>query len=154
MPYPTALRVMPAPMTDIVEGYCELTLQTPDPAGLSDFYINVLGLEVLDRTDDRVWLTCGPRARLGLWTPGEKEFGDEGGRHVHFAFSVGPDRLDVVVLRLERLSVAYRGPVEHDGGDRSLYFEDPEGNVVELWDFFERGDGAQEGVTALAQERA
>jgi hypothetical protein len=27
----------------------------------------------------------------------------------------------------------------HDGGDRSLYAEDPEGNVVEVWDFFGRG---------------
>jgi catechol-2,3-dioxygenase len=32
-----------------------------------------------------------------------------------------------------------RGPEEHDGGDRSLYVEDPEGNVVEVWDFFGRG---------------
>ena len=30
------------------------------------------------------------------------------------------------------------GPEEHDGGDRSLYVEDPEGNVVEVWDFFAR----------------
>jgi hypothetical protein len=28
------------------------------------------------------------------------------------------------------------GPIEHDGGDRSIYCEDPEGNVVEVWDFF------------------
>jgi hypothetical protein len=27
--------------------------------------------------------------------------------------------------------------------------EDPEGNVVEVWDFFERGEGAREGVAAL-----
>jgi catechol-2,3-dioxygenase len=24
-----------------------------------------------------------------------------------------------------------------EGGDRSIYFRDPEGNVAELWDFFE-----------------
>jgi hypothetical protein len=39
--------------------------------------------------------------------------------------------------------------VEHEGGDRSVYFVDPEGNVVEAWDFFEHGDGAQVGVQAL-----
>lgn len=43
-----------------------------------------------------------------------------------------------------------RGPVAHPGGDRSLYLEDPAGNVVELWDFFLRSDGAAEGVRALA----
>lgn len=30
------------------------------------------------------------------------------------------------------------GPVKHDGGDRSLYVSDPEGNIVEAWDHFER----------------
>jgi catechol-2,3-dioxygenase len=45
--------------------------------------------------------------------------------------------------------VPHAGAVEHDGGDRSFYFEDPEGNVVEAWDFFERGDGARAGVDAL-----
>jgi catechol-2,3-dioxygenase len=39
--------------------------------------------------------------------------------------------------------------VEHPGGDRSIYVEDPEGNVVEVWDFFSHGDGAREGVDAL-----
>jgi hypothetical protein len=29
-------------------------------------------------------------------------------------------------------------------------FEDPEGNVVEAWDFFEDGDGATAGIAALA----
>jgi hypothetical protein len=27
--------------------------------------------------------------------------------------------------------------------------EDPEGNVVEVWDFFEHGEGARDGVDAL-----
>jgi hypothetical protein len=46
--------------------------------------------------------------------------------------------------------VMLTGPVEHDGGDRSLYVEDLEGNVVEVWDFFERGEGRREGAAALA----
>jgi len=40
--------------------------------------------------------------------------------------------------RLERWGAEVEGPVEHEGGDRSLYVSDPEGNVVEVWDFFER----------------
>jgi hypothetical protein len=40
------------------------------------------------------------------------------------------------------------GPVEHDGGDRSLYVRDPEGNLVEAWDLFER-PGA--GVDSLRE---
>jgi catechol 2,3-dioxygenase-like lactoylglutathione lyase family enzyme len=122
-----------------VAGLCELTLETRALNELARFYTELLGLEVLSRARDRIWLACGPRARLGLWTPGAKEFGDRGGRHVHFALSVEPGRLPTIAARARAGGGLVRGPVEHDGGDRSLYLEDPEGNVVELWDFFERG---------------
>ncbi|QEC48711.1 VOC family protein [Baekduia soli] len=138
-------------MTMLTRGLSELTLQTRDPDGLARFYEAVLGLPVLSREDDRVWLACGEQTRLGLWSPGEKEFGDEGGRHVHYAFSVAPGALDEIAGRLRALGREPRGPVEHDGGDRSLYFEDPEGNLVEAWDIFEQGEGAREGVAALSE---
>jgi len=126
-----------------------MTLEARDPAALGSFYRAVFGWDELSREDDRVWLGCGGRSRLGLWAPGAKEFGDEGGRHVHFALSVSPGRLDEVLERLDELGVEHRGPVEHAGGDRSVYFADPEGNVVETWDFFQHGAGARAGVEAL-----
>ena len=135
--------------TCLVDGVCEVTLETSDPAGLEAFYTSALGLEVLSREGGRTWLACGPRARMGLWTPGEKEFGDRGDRHVHFALSVSPGALDSVCARLRELGVEFRGPVEHPGGDRSLYCEDPAGNVLELWDFFERAQ-RPDPVNALA----
>ena len=134
----------------LTDGFAELTLEARDRAALERFYVDVLGLEVLAREQDRTWLKAGDHARLGLWTPGEKEFGDEGGRHVHFAFTASPGRLDEIIARLRRSASNCRGPVEHDGGDRSLYVEDPEGNVVEVWDFFARGRAADE----LASEEA
>ena len=123
----------------LVDGFAELTLETRDAARMEHFYVEAMGLRVLSRADDRVWLAAGPHARLGLWAPGEQEYGDRGGRHVHFAFSAAPGCLDALKARLEAHGGAVRGPEEHDGGDRSLYVEDPEGNVVEVWDFFERG---------------
>jgi len=72
--------------------------------------------------------------------PGPKEFGDEGGVHVHFAFTVAPGSLEAMATRVRELGVPVEGPVTHDGGDRSLYVTDPEGNVVEAWDLFERED--------------
>ena len=130
----------------------ELTLQVRDLAALEAFYTDVLGLRVLSREDDRVWLAAGERSRLGLWLPGEKEFGDEGGAHVHYAFGVEPGTLDAIVTRLRERDVEVKGPVEHPGGDRSIYLSDPEENVVEAWDFFDRGEGAREGTDALAKE--
>ena len=135
-----------------VAGLCELTLQVRDLEVLEGFYSDVFGLKALKREDDRVWLAIGERARLGLWLPGEKEFGDEGGTHVHFAFGAEPGTLDGLAARLHERGIPSKGPIEHPGGDRSLYLEDPEGNVVEVWDFFERGEGAAHGTDALAKE--
>ncbi len=130
------------------DGICEMTLEARDMALLERFYVHAFGLRVLAREEDRVWLAAGERTRLGLWAPGPKEFGDEGGRHVHYAFSAAPGRLDALRERLEGHGASVRGPVEHPGGDRSIYVEDPEGNIVEVWDFFGRG----RPVEALAAE--
>jgi catechol-2,3-dioxygenase len=135
-----------------VSGLVELTLQVRDLEALEAFYVDVFGLRVLKRDDDRIWLAAGEHSRLGLWLPGEKDFGDEGGAHVHYAFGAEPGTLDALAARLEDRGVPLRGPEEHPGGDRSIYVEDPEGNVVEVWDFFERGEGAAWGTDALAKE--
>ena len=146
----SALATRPVHPVMLTRGFAELTIEVRDLDALERFYREVFSLRVLAREDDRVWLAAGDDARLGLWLPGEKEFGDEGGRHVHYAFSAGPGGLDRLAARLDDAGHPYRGPVEHDGGDRSLYVEDLEGNVVEVWDFFERGEGRRDGASALA----
>jgi len=132
-------------------GICELVLETDDVQSLHGFY-RELGLRPLLEEGDRRWLAAGEHCRLGIWPPGEKEFSDRGGRHVHFALSVGSGRLEALSQDLQRRGVEVQGPVEHDGGDRSAYFFDPAGNRVELWDFFRNGDGAEDGVMALTED--
>jgi catechol-2,3-dioxygenase len=134
-----------------IDGICELVLETDDVQALQDFY-RELGLRPLLEEGDRVWLAAGENCRLGIWPPGEKEFSDRGGRHVHFALSVGRGRLEALSEDLRRRGVEVQGPVEHEGGDRSAYFFDPAGNRVELWDYFRDGDGAKDGVMALAED--
>jgi catechol-2,3-dioxygenase len=139
-----------SPASDVaVDGLAELTLEACDLHEAAAFYEQVVGLTPLSRDGDRVWLAVGEHARLGLWSPGRKEFGDEGGRHVHFALSVARGGLTALERRLRAAGVEVEGPVEHEGGDRSLYFSDPAGNRVEAWDFFTRGSGARRGVDAL-----
>ena len=134
-----------------IGGICELVLETDDVERLQGFYEG-LGLKRLLVEDaDRVWLGVGECCRLGIWSPGEKEYSDRGGRHVHFALSVGADGLDALCGQLRAAGVEVEGPIEHEGGDRSVYFSDPAGNRVELWDFFRDGDGAEDGVMALAE---
>lgn len=135
---------------ELIDGVCELTLEARELGRLEAFYGGALGMPTIKREDDRIWMAAGARTRLGIWSPGPKEFDDRGGRHVHFALSASPGGLDRVVERLRSLEIGFRGPVEHPGGDRSVYLEDPEGNVVEVWDFFERPEGSREGVDALA----
>ncbi|WP_051472122.1 VOC family protein [Patulibacter minatonensis] len=133
-----------------VNDVVELTLESDDPEALERFYVRAFDLEVLSEERDRRWLKVGERTRLGLWSPGRKEFGDQGGRHVHFAMSATPNRLDAIHRRLtEEMGLEVEGPEEHDGGDRSLYVRDPAGNLIEVWDFFERGKGAREGADGL-----
>jgi catechol-2,3-dioxygenase len=134
-------------MDPLTDGFAELTLEARNLPRLERFYTDGFGLEVLAREPDRVWLAAGARARLGLWAPGKKEFGDRGGRHVHFAFSAAPGGLDALAERLRAYGADVRGPERHDGGDRSLYVTDPEGNVVEVWDFF----GGGRAIEALEQ---
>jgi catechol-2,3-dioxygenase len=126
----------------VVTGFAELTLQARDPARLAGFYTSAFGLAEISRERDRIWLAAGARARLGLWSPGAKEFGDEGGAHVHFAFTVEPGALPALAGRLRDAGVEFEGPIEHEGGDSSVYARDPEGNVVEAWDLFERDGGS------------
>jgi catechol-2,3-dioxygenase len=133
-----------------IAGICELTLEVRELEPAERFYTQLLGLAVLSRDEDRVWLACGSRSRLGLWLPGRREFGDEGGSHVHFALAAEPGALAPLAGRLREHGVEVEGPVEHPGGDRSIYFRDPAGNVVELWDFLQRGEGRAEGIEALA----
>ena len=136
-------------MDRLTEGFAELTLEARDLPRLERFYTDGFGLEVLARERDRVWLAAGAHARLGLWGPGAKEYGDRGGRHVHFAFSAAPGGLDALAQRLREHGADVRGPERHGGGDRSLYVTDPEGNVVEVWDYF----GGGRAIEALEAER-
>src|SRR4051812_36826330 len=117
----------------LTEGICEVTLQTGEPLLLERFYRDVLALVVLSRAEDRVWLACGPRARLGLWTPGPKEFGDRGGRHVHFALSAGRGQLDTLAAPLHSPRGAPRGAGGDPGGGPADYGGDPRGNVPRGW---------------------
>jgi catechol-2,3-dioxygenase len=104
---------------EAVSGICELVLETEDGQRLEGFY-NWLGLETLQRSDDRIWLAVGGRSRLGIWSPGRKEHGDRGGRHDHFAISAQRRTIDRVASALRAEGMEVEGPIEHPGGDRSL----------------------------------
>ena len=128
-------------------GLFEFTLEVADLEASERFYVEHLGLRVVDRWgDDRpaIWLALGNQTFLGLWT---KEAGcakaihhGRGGSHVHFAIRVPRGTLDAMQARLEALGYEVEGGWEFGEGNRAIYLDDPDGNVVEiterrtLWD--------------------
>lgn len=129
-------------------GLYEMTLEVHDLDASARFYTEIVGLNVVDRWgEDRpaLWLAMGSQTFLGLWS---REAGGakaihhaRGGGHVHFAIRVPRDTLPAYEARFDALGVLYE-PYEFDNGNRALYLDDPDGNVVELSDFAVLWDGS------------
>lgn len=120
-------------------GLFELVLEVADLAASERFYREAIGLAVAERWRDErpaVWLALGREAFLGLWpraSGGEQAIhGGRGGAHVHYAIRVPPGTLDATRARLEAMGVAVEGGWEFGPGNRAIYLDDPDGNVVEL----------------------
>lgn len=120
-------------------GFFEMVLEVADLAASESFYAGALGLRVVQRwEDDRkaVWLALGREGFLGLWP--EESGGDKaihngrGGAHVHFAIRVPIGTLDAMQARLEALGHEVEDGWEFGKGNRAIYLDDPDGNVVEL----------------------
>lgn len=129
-------------------GLFEMVLEVDDLALSERFYRDLIGLPVVERWgDDRpaVWLTLGREAFLGLWpveTGGAKAIhGGRGGAHVHYALRVPHGTLDRMRQRLEDHGLGVEH-VEFRPGDRAIYVDDPDGNVLELTERVTLWDGS------------
>jgi catechol-2,3-dioxygenase len=128
-----------APAAPPTIGLFEFTLEVADLAAAERFYVDHLGLRVAERWgDDRpaLWVALGNQAFLGLWTRqagGEKAIHHgRGGAHVHFAVRVPVGTLDAMQARLETLGYDVEDGWDFGRGNRAIYLDDPDGNVVEL----------------------
>ena len=132
----------------IPRGLLELVLEVEDLDRAAAFYRGLLGMrEVVRWQAERpaVWLRLGEHQVLGLWPPSTGGSGvgihrSRGGTHVHFAFYVPPGTLGEWFQRLIAAGIAVEGPVQFDQG-RSLFVDDPDGNVVELADWIVDWEG-------------
>jgi len=122
-----------------VTGVSELVLEVAELDRAEQFYVEQLGLPVVERWHNRraVWVLAGA-TRIGLWEPQVGLEGSQGGEHVHFAMQVADGDFDGLVeaLRGRGLEV----PVHEFGGlggvespSRSAYVTDPDGHLVEFW---------------------
>lgn len=140
-------------MTDdrlVLRGMLEMVLEVADLERAVAFYRDRLHMAEVERWGEprpAVWLAMGPNEVLGLWLPraggpGMGLHGGRGGTHVHFAVYAAPGTLDAWAEELRAAGLEVDGPIEFDPSNRSIYVDDPDGNVVEIADWRRDWGGA------------
>lgn len=117
-----------------------VVLRTSDPAGLEAFYTEVIGCPV-EKRQEKIGLTQ-LRAGAALidivaLKPGEitKSPGSAGGNMDHLCLRIDPFDPEAVRSHLAAHGIDCGEPVPRygaEGSGPSIYFDDPEGNRIEL----------------------
>ena len=116
-----------------------LALNSSDLARSEKFYVGLFGLRAFRRTSHELFLRCGedyltirelPARKEGYLPPPDDEVGLD-----HLGLAVLPEDFDAALEQVKAAGVkVVRGPINHNGGGRSFYCLDPDGNQVEVWD--------------------
>ena len=129
----------PPPLSGIVE--TALVVERTDRA--AEFYQRVVGLRPIAITERLAGFDAGPGHVLLLFQRGgSMEDVQTGGGRIpggfdsigrsHMAFAIPKDSLEDWRLWLEQHDVAIESRVTWERGGMSLYFRDPDGNLLEL----------------------
>jgi catechol 2,3-dioxygenase-like lactoylglutathione lyase family enzyme len=120
----------------------ETSLYVRDPASVCQFYEDVLGLEPMMHDDRLTAYAVGQGSVLLLFrqgttdepaaTPGGIIPPHDGSGRLHFAFSIAADALAAWRRHLADVGVVIESEVRWPRGGCSVYFRDPEENLVEL----------------------
>ncbi|HMP98284.1 MAG TPA: VOC family protein [Cyclobacteriaceae bacterium] len=115
----------------------ETCLYIEDLAQAKDFYATTLGLEVINylpakhlflRVGDSVLLCFNPLdSKLKLSPPAHYAEGKQ-----HFAFEVDANAFAEAKEQLVRKGIKITDEITWKNGQKSCYFEDPAGNVLEI----------------------
>ena len=107
-------------------------IAAPDPEGLATWYCHTLEFRVVHISDGNVFLrdrngalmeiipSTGPR--------GPNQRTDPGIRHL----AIGVDDFDAACERLHHLNVTFLSEPSPAPGNRIVFFEDPDGNILHL----------------------
>ena len=118
-------------MTDIsliTTGIDHIVLHVRDTEISRAFYVDVLGMTVDHGSPGHFFLKCGSQL-LGLFQAREAD--DFTPRHDvnHLALNVGAGTYDEIRGRLEAAGIEVRG---RPGDERCIYFNDPDGHMLQI----------------------
>ncbi len=125
-----------------VAGVLETSLYVDDVETSADFYRRVFQFGTLTADDRLVALSVDARQVLLLFRKGATSEpqatrggtipGHDGQGHLHLAFAIAKDERDPWRKWLQACGVAIESEVSWLAGGHSLYFRDPDHNLVEL----------------------
>lgn len=125
-----------------IAGLLETALYVDDMGRAVAFFRDVLGLSAMLETPRLTAFDAGGSGVLLLFQRGstsediQNERGTVPGHHgegpLHMAFRITDADYDAWAAKLTAHGVTMRGEMAWPKGGRSLYFEDPDGNVLEL----------------------
>jgi catechol 2,3-dioxygenase-like lactoylglutathione lyase family enzyme len=125
-----------------VDGILETALYVADLQRAAGFYTRVFGFETLLESEKLIALNVAGRSVLLLFKQGATSAAAavEGGTipahpgkaPTHFAFSIAASDVDAWKQHLAAQSVTVESTVDWPGGAESIYFRDPDNNLVEL----------------------
>lgn len=125
-----------------VLGVLETALYVSELNRAKKFYVDVVGLTPMFEDERLVALDAGGRSTLLLFLRGESIHdrqirggllpGHNGWGPLHMAFAISSESLSGWKEKLADAKVGLRGEMEWPAGGRSIYFNDPDGHLLEL----------------------
>jgi catechol 2,3-dioxygenase-like lactoylglutathione lyase family enzyme len=125
-----------------ITGLLETALYVEDLARAKAFYAEDLQLAVMLDTPRLVALDAGSHGVLLLFRHGASRDdmpthggvvpGHDGAGPIHMAFAIAAEDYEPWRAHLAGCGIALRSEVRWPAGGRSLYFDDPDGHVIEL----------------------
>ncbi len=115
----------------------ETCLYVNDLKGAREFYHGLLGLPVIDYAEGKhLFLRAGASVLL-LFNPEDSKLKTSppahfGGGKQHFAFEVGASEYQRSKREIEAKGIGIIDEVTWKSGKQSFYFNDPEGNILEI----------------------
>lgn len=131
----------PASTSPRVSGIVETCVNVADVGRAREFYQSLFGLEAMVADDrfcalrvetDVLLLFKVGRSEEAVHLPGGVIPAHETSGAGHFAFAARPDDIERWRQRLRELGIAIESEVRWERGGTSLYFRDPDNNLVEL----------------------